>query len=115
MTQQAAIALGIGFDVLAANRDDSAARVVPETMLGNPDDPTAALAFSRNCDVITFDHEQVAVTVLEALTEGRSPAARNVAASSSVGAGAAEAPAGPGRPQLALAGPGLALAGADSP
>ena len=69
MTQQAAIALGIGFDVLAANRDDSAARVVPETMLGNPDDPTAALAFSRNCDVITFDHEQVAVKVLEALTE----------------------------------------------
>ncbi len=72
MTQQAAIALGIGFDVLAANRDDSAARVVPETMLGNPDDPTAALAFSRNCDVITFDHEQVAVAVLEALAEAGS-------------------------------------------
>ncbi len=69
MTQQAAIALGVGFAVLAANKDDSAARVVPETMLGNPDDPQAALAFAGNCDVITFDHEQVAVDVLQTLTQ----------------------------------------------
>ncbi len=69
MTQQAAIALGVGFAVLAANKDDSAARVVPETLLGNPDDPQAALAFAGNCDVITFDHEQVAVDVLQTLTQ----------------------------------------------
>lgn len=69
MTQQAAIALGVGFAVLAANKDDSAARVVPETMLGNPDDPQAALAFAGNCDVVTFDHEQVAVDVLQTLAQ----------------------------------------------
>ncbi len=69
MTQQSAIGLGIGFSVLAARPDDSAARVTPGTMIGDPDDPAAAVAFARDCDVITFDHEQVAPDVLAALTD----------------------------------------------
>lgn len=69
MTQQAAIALGIGFTVLSARPDDSAARVVPETVLGDPDDPEALAAFGRRCDVVTFDHEQVPPPGLAALAD----------------------------------------------
>lgn len=36
MTHQAAIGLGIGFRVLSATPDDSAARVTREVMLGDP-------------------------------------------------------------------------------
>ncbi len=67
MTQPAAIALGIGFAVLAAHPQDSAARVVPDTVLGDPDDPEALAAFGRLCDVVTFDHEQVPAAGLAAL------------------------------------------------
>ncbi len=68
MTQQAAISLGIGFTVLAARSDDSAARVVRDVVVGNPDDPEALAAFGRLCDVVTFDHEQVPAPGLAALT-----------------------------------------------
>lgn len=67
MTQQAAIALGIGFTVLAARPDDSAARVVPATVLGDPDQPDPVVSFAQRCDVVTFDHEQVPAPVLTAL------------------------------------------------
>ncbi len=59
MTQQAAIPLGVGFSVLSAGSRDSAALVVPDTMIGDPDDPEALAQFGRRCDVVTFDHEQV--------------------------------------------------------
>lgn len=64
MTQQAAIALGIGFRVLAARPDDSAAQVVADAAIGAHDDAAAVLAFARGCDVITFDHEHVPTAVL---------------------------------------------------
>ena len=67
MTQQAAIALGIGFTVLSARPDDSAARVVHDVTVGDPDDPEALSAFGRLCDVVTFDHEQVPAPGLAAL------------------------------------------------
>jgi 5-(carboxyamino)imidazole ribonucleotide synthase len=67
MSQQAAVALGIGFTVLAARPDDSAARVVPASVLGDPDQPQAVADFAGRCDVVTFDHEQVPADVLAAL------------------------------------------------
>jgi 5-(carboxyamino)imidazole ribonucleotide synthase len=67
MTQQAAIGLGVGFSVLAADPADSAARVVPDTVIGSPDSPEAVAAFAQLCDVVTFDHEQVPPAVLAAL------------------------------------------------
>lgn len=67
MTQQAAIPLGVGFSVLSAGPRDSAALVVPDTMIGDPDDPEALAAFGRRCDVVTFDHEQVPQAGLAAL------------------------------------------------
>lgn len=67
MTQQAAIALGIGFTVLSARTDDSAARTVADVVIGDPDDPEALARFGRLCDVVTFDHEQVPEPGLAAL------------------------------------------------
>lgn len=65
MTQQAAIALGVGFRVLAASAQDSAAQVVPDVRIGHHDDPEAVLAFVEGCDVVTFDHEHVPPAILD--------------------------------------------------
>jgi len=65
MTHQAAIALGIGFRVLAASPTESAAQVVADTVVGEHDDPAAVLAFARGCDVVTFDHEHVPREILQ--------------------------------------------------
>ncbi|MCB0918176.1 MAG: 5-(carboxyamino)imidazole ribonucleotide synthase [Actinobacteria bacterium] len=73
MTHQAAIGLGIGFRVLSATPDDSAARVTREVMLGDPDSVAAASAFARACDVVTFDHEQVPPATLEAMAATGTP------------------------------------------
>ena len=59
MTQQAAIALGVGFRVLAASDRDSAARVVRDPFVGDETSPENLRAFAASCDVLTFDHEQV--------------------------------------------------------
>jgi 5-(carboxyamino)imidazole ribonucleotide synthase len=67
MTHQAAIALGIGFRVLAATAQDSAAQVVRDVIIGDHDDPAAVLAFAQGCDVVTFDHEHVPLPVLHEL------------------------------------------------
>jgi 5-(carboxyamino)imidazole ribonucleotide synthase len=67
MTHQAAAGLGVGFRVLAQNQDDSAARLVGESALGDPDDPQAATDFAVKCDVVTFDHEQVPPSTLAAM------------------------------------------------
>ena len=69
MTQQAAIALGVGFRVLAANPGDSAAQVVADAVIGAHDDPAAVLPFAEQCDVITFDHEHVPTHILTELVE----------------------------------------------
>ena len=68
MTAQSAISLGIGFRVLAAGSTDSAARAVREVAIGDPDDPLVAAEFASECDVVTFDHEQVPPAVLDAMS-----------------------------------------------
>jgi 5-(carboxyamino)imidazole ribonucleotide synthase len=67
MTLQAAIPLGLRVRVLAERPDDGAALVAPDVVLGSPNDPAALVAFARDCDVVTFDHELVPPTCLDAL------------------------------------------------
>ena len=67
MTCQAAVALGIGFRVLAGAPDESAAQVCAGTQLGDHRSLDDLLAFGGGCDVITFDHEHVSGPHLIAL------------------------------------------------
>ncbi len=67
MTSQAAAGLGVGFRVLAADPADSAAQVVPGTVLGDYRSLAGLRAFAVGCDVLTFDHEHVPGPHLEAL------------------------------------------------
>src|SRR5215831_13228575 len=59
MTCQAAISLGIGFRVLAETPADSAAQVCTGTVTGDYTALPDLVAFARECDVLTFDHEHV--------------------------------------------------------
>lgn len=67
MTAGPAEALDVRLRVLAAHPDDSAAQVIPDTVIGAHDDLAALLEFARGCDVVTFDHEHVPPAHLEAL------------------------------------------------
>jgi 5-(carboxyamino)imidazole ribonucleotide synthase len=67
MTCQAAVSLGIGFRVLAAGPDDSAALVCAGTQVGDYRSLDDLTAFGRGCDVVTFDHEHVPGPHLRAL------------------------------------------------
>ena len=67
MTCQAAIGLGIGFRVLAADAGQSAAQVCAGTSVGDYRSDADLLAFAAGCDVVTFDHEQVPSAQLAAL------------------------------------------------
>lgn len=67
MMQPAAINLGIQLRVLSASPTDSAAQVIPSTVVGSHEDWEALKAFALECDVITFDHEQVSIQFLEDL------------------------------------------------
>ena len=67
MSAAPAIALDVRLAVLANRPDDGAAQVIPDVMIGNPDDPAAVEALARHCDVVTFDHELVDTTLLEYL------------------------------------------------
>jgi 5-(carboxyamino)imidazole ribonucleotide synthase len=67
MMQQPAIALGIGLRVLATSYQESAAQAVRDVRLGSHTDLDAVREFARGCDVVTFDHEHVPASVLEAL------------------------------------------------
>jgi 5-(carboxyamino)imidazole ribonucleotide synthase len=69
MTCQAAIALGVGFSVLAESPDDSAAQVWARTRLGDYRSAEDLAAFAAGCDVLTFDHEHVPAEHLLALEE----------------------------------------------
>src|SRR5271170_2958452 len=69
MTCQAAIALGIGFRILADSADDSAAQVWARTRLGDYRSGSDLAAFAAGCDVLTFDHEQVPAEHLQALEQ----------------------------------------------
>ena len=59
MTQPAAIALGVPLTVLAASPDESAAQVVPGTVVADEKSLADLRAFAAACDVVTFDHEHV--------------------------------------------------------
>jgi 5-(carboxyamino)imidazole ribonucleotide synthase len=69
MTCQAAIGLGIGFRVLAADAAESAAQVCAGTRVGDYRSGADLTAFAAGCDVVTFDHEQVPGPQLAALEE----------------------------------------------
>ena len=65
MMVPAAIALGIEIEVLAETEGSSAR--LAATAVGDYHDVGAVLEFARRVDVITFDHEHVPISVLEAL------------------------------------------------
>ncbi|MDQ1536437.1 MAG: 5-(carboxyamino)imidazole ribonucleotide synthase [Actinomycetota bacterium] len=67
MCQPPAVGLSITLSVLAESADASAALVVPSAPVGAHSDVEAVLAFARQCDVVTFDHEHVPGEVLAAL------------------------------------------------
>lgn len=69
MTGQAAVGLGIGFRVLAAAPDQSAALVFADTQIGDPRSLDDLTAFADGCDVVTFDHEHVPGSHLRALEQ----------------------------------------------
>ena len=67
MMAQAAIPLGIEVTLLAASERDGAAQVVPNVIVGDPDDPTRIRELAQQVDVVTFDHELVDPDLLEQL------------------------------------------------
>ncbi|MCK2221244.1 5-(carboxyamino)imidazole ribonucleotide synthase [Actinomadura sp. ATCC 31491] len=67
MTQPPAIALGVELRVLANAPDESAARVIVDTRIGDYRDLDVLREFAQGCDVITFDHEHVPTEHIEAL------------------------------------------------
>ncbi len=67
MTHPAAIALGVGFRVLAQTPTDSAAQVVADVQLGPHDDLAALQRLAVGVDVVTFDHEHVPPVHLNSL------------------------------------------------
>ncbi|MGI8553248.1 MAG: 5-(carboxyamino)imidazole ribonucleotide synthase, partial [Dehalococcoidia bacterium] len=69
MILQAAISLGLNVRILAASRDDGAALISPNVAIGSPDSYEALADLATSCDVMTFDHELVAVGVLQRLEE----------------------------------------------
>ncbi|MEV1245721.1 5-(carboxyamino)imidazole ribonucleotide synthase [Nonomuraea sp. NPDC050022] len=67
MTQQSAIALGVELRVLANTSDESAARVVVDTRLGDYRELADLREFATGCHAITFDHEHVPTEHIRAL------------------------------------------------
>ena len=69
MMHQAAIPLGIDVRLLAEGPDVSAARVIPDTIVGDYRELDVLRRFADGCDAITFDHEHVPTKYLEELGE----------------------------------------------
>ncbi|MBT2224568.1 5-(carboxyamino)imidazole ribonucleotide synthase [Nonomuraea sp. NEAU-A123] len=67
MTQQSAIALGVELRVLANTPDESAARVIVDTRLGDYRELADLREFASGCHAITFDHEHVPTEHIRAL------------------------------------------------
>ncbi|HET8929213.1 MAG TPA: 5-(carboxyamino)imidazole ribonucleotide synthase, partial [Acidimicrobiales bacterium] len=59
MCQPPAIELGLTLRVLAAAPDESAALVIPDSVIGDHDDLDDLRRFAAGCDVVTWDHEHV--------------------------------------------------------
>ncbi|MEV6031626.1 5-(carboxyamino)imidazole ribonucleotide synthase [Nonomuraea sp. NPDC052116] len=69
MSQPPAIALGVELRVLANSPEESAARVIVDTRVGDYRDLDDLREFAKGCDAITFDHEHVPTEHVRALTE----------------------------------------------
>ena len=69
MAGEAASALGLSMAVLAERHDDAACEVAAEVMLGSPLSGDDLRAFARRCGVVTFDHEQVDLEAVAALSD----------------------------------------------
>jgi 5-(carboxyamino)imidazole ribonucleotide synthase len=67
MMQPAAIALGVPLRLLAEAADASAAQVIADSEVGDYTDLDTLRRWAKGCDVVTFDHEHVPITHLEAL------------------------------------------------
>jgi len=67
MMAQAAIPLDIKIVLLAADAADGAAQVVPDVIVGSPDDADKLAELASRCDVVTFDHELVNPVTLAGL------------------------------------------------
>jgi 5-(carboxyamino)imidazole ribonucleotide synthase len=69
MMQPAAVNLGIHLRVLAQSSSDSAAQVIPDSVIGHHENWDDLSKFAGECDVITFDHEHVPLEYLIKLEE----------------------------------------------
>nr|NLI49607.1 5-(carboxyamino)imidazole ribonucleotide synthase [Propionibacterium sp.] len=67
MMQAAAIGLGLRLRLLAEGADVSAARAVPDTVVGDYTDPATVGGFAAGCAAVTFDHEHVPTPILHEL------------------------------------------------
>ncbi|MQA02746.1 MAG: 5-(carboxyamino)imidazole ribonucleotide synthase [Streptosporangiales bacterium] len=67
MTHAAAIPLGVGFRVLAADPSDGAVLVCGDVTVGQHTSLADLRGFAAGCDVVTFDHEHVPGEHLRAL------------------------------------------------
>ncbi len=67
MTHQAAISLGQTLRVLAVSKDDPAAQVTPDVVIGAHTDLGALRDAAAGADALTFDHEHVPTELLEKL------------------------------------------------
>jgi 5-(carboxyamino)imidazole ribonucleotide synthase len=66
MTVAPATALGINLLLFAQDKDDSAAQIAPH-VVGDFRDLSQLLEFSKKCDLITFEHELVPLSVIKGL------------------------------------------------
>ena len=69
MAAEAGSALGLSVAVLAESPDDAACAVAAEVVLGSPLVEADLRALAERVDVITFDHEQVDLTIVRALID----------------------------------------------
>ncbi|MGN6415664.1 5-(carboxyamino)imidazole ribonucleotide synthase [Flexivirga sp.] len=67
MCQPPAVNLSLTLNVLSEGPDAAAALVVPSAPVGSHLEIDDVLAFAKECDVVTFDHEHVPADVLQAL------------------------------------------------
>ena len=69
MAAEAASALGLSVVVLAERPDDAACAVAAEVLLGSPLVEADLRALAARAEVLTFDHEQVDLSLLRALSQ----------------------------------------------
>jgi 5-(carboxyamino)imidazole ribonucleotide synthase len=69
MMAEAGSALGLSVAVLAERPDDAACAVASEVLLGSPLVEAELRSLADRVDVVTFDHEQVDLTIISALLD----------------------------------------------